>query len=49
MQMLAELQEYHSQGPLQSGGYFFDTAPDTNPFISFRQRYPELNILISDT
>ncbi|WP_138995863.1 DUF1561 family protein, partial [Leptospira borgpetersenii] len=25
-QMLAELQEYHSQGPLQSGGYFFDTA-----------------------
>ncbi|EMO82594.1 Uncharacterized protein NV38_0000637 [Leptospira kirschneri serovar Mozdok] len=47
--MLAELQEYHSQVPLQSGGYFFDTAPDTNPFISFRQRYPELNILISDT
>ncbi|EMJ92336.1 hypothetical protein LEP1GSC198_0030 [Leptospira kirschneri str. JB] len=31
--MLAELQEYHSQGPLQSGGYFFDTAPDTNPLF----------------
>ncbi|MCH1912257.1 DUF1561 domain-containing protein [Leptospira noguchii] len=42
-QMLAELQEYHSRGPLQSGGYFFDTAPDTDPFISFRQRYPELD------
>lgn len=35
-QMLAELQEYHSQEPLQSGGYFFDTAPNTDPFISFR-------------
>ncbi|TQE62662.1 DUF1561 family protein, partial [Leptospira noguchii] len=46
-QMLAELQEYHSQGPLQSGGYFFDTTPDTDPFISFRLRYPELNILIT--
>ncbi|MFA4796646.1 DUF1561 family protein, partial [Leptospira kirschneri] len=48
MQMLAELQEYHSQGPLQSGGYFFDTAPNTDPFISFRQRYPELSALIND-
>ncbi|EMI72650.1 DUF1561 family protein, partial [Leptospira noguchii] len=46
-QMLAELQEYHSQGPLQSGGYFFDTTPDTDPFVSFRLRYPELNILIT--
>ncbi|MCH1912017.1 DUF1561 domain-containing protein [Leptospira noguchii] len=42
-QMLAELQEYHSQEPLQSGGYFFDTAPNTDPFISFRQRYPLLD------
>ncbi|OQM33023.1 DUF1561 family protein, partial [Leptospira interrogans] len=42
-QMLAELQEYHSREPLQSGGYFFDTAPNRDPFISFRQRYPELD------
>ncbi|MGE8802146.1 DUF1561 domain-containing protein [Leptospira kirschneri] len=48
LQMIAELQEYHSQGPLQSGGYFFDTAPYTDPFISFRQRYPLLNMLLSD-
>ncbi|EMM98470.1 PF07598 family protein [Leptospira noguchii str. 2007001578] len=47
-QMLAELQEYHSREPLQSGGYFFDTAPNTDPFISFRQRYPLLNMLLSD-
>ncbi|EMY04748.1 PF07598 family protein [Leptospira interrogans str. 2002000626] len=47
-QMLAELQEYHSQGPLQSGGYFFNTAPNTDPFISFRQRYPLLDMLLSD-
>ncbi|WP_143428342.1 DUF1561 family protein, partial [Helicobacter sp. 13S00477-4] len=39
-QMIAELQEYYSSTPLQSGGYFFDTAPNTNPFISFRQRFP---------
>ncbi|MFE1996749.1 DUF1561 domain-containing protein [Leptospira kirschneri] len=42
-QMMAELQEYHSQGPLSAGGYFFDTAPNTDPFISFRQRYPLLD------
>ncbi|EMY75950.1 PF07598 family protein [Leptospira weilii serovar Ranarum str. ICFT] len=47
-QMLAELQEYHSQGPLQSGGYFFDTAPDTDPFISFGRRYPHLERLLED-
>ncbi|QOI51772.1 DUF1561 domain-containing protein [Leptospira interrogans] len=47
-QMLAELQEYHSQRPLQSGGYFFNTAPNTDPFISFRQRYPLLDMLLSD-
>ncbi|EKO15088.1 DUF1561 domain-containing protein [Leptospira kirschneri] len=47
-QMMAELQEYHSQGPLQSGGYFFDTAPNTDPFISFRQRYPLLDMLLAD-
>ncbi|WP_426580410.1 DUF1561 domain-containing protein [Leptospira interrogans serovar Szwajizak] len=47
-QMLAELQEYHSHGPLQSGGYFFDTAPNTDPFISFRQRYPLLDTMLTD-
>ncbi|WP_426580429.1 DUF1561 domain-containing protein [Leptospira interrogans serovar Szwajizak] len=47
-QMMAELQEYHSRGPLTSGGYFFDTAPNTDPFISFRQRYPLLDMLLSD-
>ncbi|WP_082760963.1 DUF1561 family protein, partial [Leptospira alstonii] len=47
-QMIAELQEHHSQGPLQSGGYFFDTAPDTDPFISFGQRYPLLDMLLTD-
>ncbi|MFQ4002068.1 DUF1561 domain-containing protein [Leptospira interrogans] len=46
-QILAELQEYHSREPLQSGGYFFDTAPNRDPFISFRQRYPELDSLLS--
>ncbi|WP_025183637.1 DUF1561 family protein, partial [Leptospira kirschneri] len=46
LQMIAELQEYHSQGPLQSGGYFFDTAPNTDPFISFGQRYPDLDRLL---
>ncbi|CBG40464.1 DUF1561 family protein [Helicobacter mustelae] len=36
-QILAELQSHHNS-PLESGGYFFDTAPNTNPFQSFRQR-----------
>ncbi|WP_078131762.1 DUF1561 domain-containing protein [Leptospira kirschneri] len=47
-QMMAELQEYHSQGPLSAGGYFFDTAPNTDPFISFRQRYAYLNLIIEN-
>ncbi|ULH28072.1 DUF1561 domain-containing protein [Leptospira weilii] len=47
-QMLAELQEYHSQGPLRSGGYFFDTVYYRNPFVSFEQRYPLLNMLLTD-
>ncbi|EKR64615.1 MULTISPECIES: DUF1561 domain-containing protein [Leptospira] len=47
-QMLAELQEYHSQRPLQSGGYFFDTAPDRDPFISFSRRYRELYRLLTN-
>ncbi|UOG62106.1 DUF1561 domain-containing protein [Leptospira noguchii] len=48
LQMLAELQEYHSQSPLQSGGYFFNTAPKVDPFISFRQLYPELGNMLAN-
>ncbi|WP_039947324.1 DUF1561 domain-containing protein [Leptospira alstonii] len=47
-QMIAELQEYHSQGPLQSGGYFFDTNFNVDPFVSFGQRYPLLDMLLTD-
>ncbi|OOV40283.1 hypothetical protein B1J93_18340 [Leptospira kirschneri serovar Pomona] len=47
-QMLAELQEYHSHGPIQGGGYFFDALPNRDPFDSFRQRYPELDALLID-
>ncbi|MCZ2329019.1 DUF1561 family protein [Bartonella sp. F02] len=45
-QMIAELQEYYPERPLSGGGYFFDTAPSTNPFTSFRQRYPLLYTMI---
>ncbi|WP_081100557.1 DUF1561 family protein [Leptospira noguchii] len=48
LQMLAELQEYYSQGPLLNGGYFFDTAPNTDPFISFERRYPLLDKLLTN-
>lgn len=41
-QMVAELQEHSRRGPLQGGGYFFDTAPNVDPFVSFRQRSPLL-------
>lgn len=40
-QMIAEMNEYTAT-PLESGGYFFDTAFGRNPFISFRSRYPML-------
>ncbi|KEG18492.1 DUF1561 family protein [Bartonella bacilliformis] len=43
LQMLAELQEYHYSHPPRDGeGYFFNTAPNTNLFISFRARFPLL-------
>lgn len=42
-QMIAELQEHYPQKPIQNGGYFFDTMPNTNPFISFHQRFPLLH------
>ncbi|AGF74153.1 hypothetical protein BAnh1_02700 [Bartonella australis AUST/NH1] len=42
LQMIAELQEGYPGSPRTSGGYFFDTAPDTNPFISLRRRSRQL-------
>ncbi|EMK05672.1 PF07598 family protein [Leptospira kirschneri str. MMD1493] len=47
-QMIAELMEYHSRGPLTRGGYFFDTAPNRDPFLSFSQRYPDLDRLLTN-
>lgn len=41
-QMIAELQEYYPQAPLMTGGYFFNTAPNTDPFISLQQRFPSI-------
>ncbi|AGF74481.1 hypothetical protein BAnh1_06020 [Bartonella australis AUST/NH1] len=40
-QMIAELQENYPMVP-RTRGYFFDTAPNTNPLISLGQRYPLL-------
>ena len=37
-EMAAEILLYGNNPPTQ-GGYFFDTAPHTNPFISFHQRH----------
>ncbi|PAF52405.1 hypothetical protein BKH44_02445 [Helicobacter sp. 13S00477-4] len=48
LQMIAELQEHNGQGPLQRTGYFFDTMPGVNPFISFRNRFPLLHDSISE-
>ncbi|EMJ52556.1 PF07598 family protein [Leptospira interrogans serovar Valbuzzi str. Duyster] len=47
-QMIAELMEYHSRDPLTSGGYFFNTASNRDPFLSFSQRYPELDRLVTN-
>ncbi|EKR81136.1 DUF1561 domain-containing protein [Leptospira interrogans] len=47
-QMIAELMEYHSIDPLTSGGYFFNTASNRDPFLSFSQRYPELDRLLTN-
>lgn len=41
-QVIAELHENYLRGPLNSGGYFFDTMMGSNPFDSFRQRFPIL-------
>lgn len=41
-QVIAELHDNYIRGPITSGGYFFNTASGADPFISFRQRFPEL-------
>ncbi|MCZ2203297.1 DUF1561 family protein [Bartonella sp. A05] len=48
LQMIAELQEYHSRNPLTSGGYFFDTAPNRDPMRSLIHRYPSVYNFLSD-
>lgn len=42
-QMVAELGAYKDKTPLTKGGYLFDTQPNTDPFISFKKRYPLLS------
>lgn len=46
-QIIAEFMQYHNSPPT-SGGYFFDTAPNTDPFISFRQRHSILHDTLAD-
>ncbi|AWI34153.1 DUF1561 family protein [Helicobacter apodemus] len=46
-QMIAELLENPYQ-PRHSGGYFFNTAAHTNPFISFRERHSILHDTLAD-
>lgn len=46
-QMIAELL-HDPTTPLSSGGYFFDTAPRVNPFISFQARNSFLHATLND-
>lgn len=46
-QIVAEFMRYHNSPPT-SGGYFFDTAPNTNPFTSFQQRHSILHDTLAD-
>ena len=46
-QMIAELMENPYQ-PRQSGGYFFDTAVNSDPFVSFRARNSILHDTLAD-
>lgn len=46
-QMIAELL-HNPNAPLRSGGYFFDTAPRTNPFLSFQARNSLLHATLND-
>lgn len=41
-QIVAELHQNYIRGPIHSGGYFFDTAPNTDAIASFRRRFPIL-------
>ncbi|MCZ2329027.1 DUF1561 family protein, partial [Bartonella sp. F02] len=47
-QMIAELQGTYPGDPFTEGGYFFNTAPNTSPLLSFRLRYPNLYRTIDD-
>ncbi|AFI03577.1 DUF1561 family protein [Helicobacter cetorum] len=44
-QIVLELLRY-TDNPLQSGGALFDTAPNTDPFISFTSRFPGLALAL---
>ena len=46
-QIIAEFMHYHNSPPT-SGGYFFDTAPNTNPFVSFQRRHSMLHDTLAD-
>ena len=46
-QIIAEFMQYHNSPPT-SGGYFFDTAPNTDPFVSFRARHSILHDTLAD-
>lgn len=46
-QIIAEFMRYHNTPPT-SGGYFFDTAPNTNPFTSFQRRHSILHDTLAD-
>lgn len=46
-QIVAEFMHYHNSPPT-SGGYFFDTAPNTNPFTSFQRRHAILHDTLED-
>lgn len=46
-EIVAEILFYGNTPPMQ-GGYFFDTAPNVNPFVSFRARHSLLYDTLDD-
>ena len=46
-EIVAEILFYGNTPPTQ-GGYFFDTAPNANPFVSFRERHSLLYDTLDD-
>ncbi|MCE3040283.1 DUF1561 family protein [Helicobacter anatolicus] len=42
-EIVAELLRYGYGNPPASGGHFFDVVVHTNPFASFRERFPDLS------